>query len=220
MSRSFFITFTLAVGIHIGGFGLAAFWGGLDKEAEVHFTSGKSAIKLTMLPSIPQKKIQKEKPPVKKVEQKKEMLDKSLPLIKEFEEEVKKKKQENPKEIKPIKKPPGKKEVVKASVKQVADLKKKGVNREAHSLSTVKGKYPEASRRAGHEGTVIYLVEVLVNGRAGSIQLAVSSGYKRLDDAAKKALLEAKYSPALKNGDVVKSKILFPIKFQLNDSKK
>jgi protein TonB len=44
--------------------------------------------------------------------------------------------------------------------------------------------YPPASRRAGEEGTVQLKVYVLESGRAGEVEVARSSGFPKLDEAA------------------------------------
>jgi protein TonB len=44
--------------------------------------------------------------------------------------------------------------------------------------------YPPASRRAGEEGTVQLKVFVLESGRAGEVEVARSSGFPKLDEAA------------------------------------
>lgn len=60
--------------------------------------------------------------------------------------------------------------------------------------------YPPMARRMGEEGRV--LLQVLVNdkGRAEKVEILKSSGFSRLDESAKLALLRALFKPYLEDG--------------------
>jgi periplasmic protein TonB len=57
--------------------------------------------------------------------------------------------------------------------------------------------YPAAWRRAGEAGEVRLRVLVDVNGRVLESRVERSSGYRRLDEAAREAALECKYRPGM-----------------------
>lgn len=60
--------------------------------------------------------------------------------------------------------------------------------------------YPAASRRAEEEGTVHLKFLVGVDGRVVDSQVETSSGYKRLDDAARAAMSRCLFKPATVDG--------------------
>ncbi|MEN8220720.1 MAG: energy transducer TonB [Pseudomonadota bacterium] len=76
--------------------------------------------------------------------------------------------------------------------------------------------YPRISRRRGEEGKVSLRVKVTKNGRAASVQLKKSSGSRRLDKAARKAVSKWRFVPAKKNGKTVTGWVIVPIVFKLN----
>lgn len=63
-------------------------------------------------------------------------------------------------------------------------------------LNKVAPSYPKAARQAGIEGTVVLKVQILENGRAGSVSIARSSGNDLLDDAAIAAVEQWMFVPA------------------------
>ena len=58
----------------------------------------------------------------------------------------------------------------------------------AEYLRNPQPEYPERSRENGEEGTVMLRVGVSAAGRASEVTVAASSGYPRLDRAAKAAV--------------------------------
>jgi protein TonB len=62
--------------------------------------------------------------------------------------------------------------------------------------SRVEPTYPPASRRAGEEGTVRLRVFVDERGRPQDVQVAQTSGFARLDDAAKQAVKRWRFQAA------------------------
>jgi len=75
--------------------------------------------------------------------------------------------------------------------------------------------YPRIAKLRGWEGEVLFEVFVLKNGRVGDLKLLTSSGYKSLDDAAKKALARWRFKPAIASGFPVESHVRVPIRFSL-----
>ncbi|WP_157861444.1 energy transducer TonB [Desulfurivibrio alkaliphilus] len=75
--------------------------------------------------------------------------------------------------------------------------------------------YPRAAQRRHHQGTVI--LEVLVNrqGRVEELQVAESSGYPLLDQAALAAVADWRFEPGRRNGQTITSTVLVPVSFVL-----
>lgn len=63
-------------------------------------------------------------------------------------------------------------------------------------LQRVEPAYPQAARQQGLEGTVRVRIEVGVDGSAGSVVIATSSGYDILDKAALLAVRQWRFVPA------------------------
>jgi protein TonB len=79
-------------------------------------------------------------------------------------------------------------------------------------------KYPMNARRKGEQGRVILDVLVSNNGKAASVTLVSSSGFKDLDTAAKDAVIQAKFKPGERNGKAVEASTRITILFQLNQN--
>lgn len=60
--------------------------------------------------------------------------------------------------------------------------------------------YPPMARRMGEEGRVVMQVLVNDKGRAEKVEIVKSSGFARLDESAKIALLRALFKPYLEDG--------------------
>lgn len=60
--------------------------------------------------------------------------------------------------------------------------------------------YPPMARRMGEEGRVVMQVLVNDKGRAEKVEILKSSGFSRLDESAKMALLRALFKPYLEDG--------------------
>jgi protein TonB len=82
-------------------------------------------------------------------------------------------------------------------------------------LSNPPPKYPAASRQAREQGVVILLVAVGADGRPGAVRLHRSSGYSRLDEAARLAVQRWRFSPARVGGIAVDSEVEVPVRFRL-----
>ncbi len=77
--------------------------------------------------------------------------------------------------------------------------------------------YPSSSKRMGEEGKVIMRVLINEKGRAERIEIQKTSGYSRLDDAAKRAMLRALFKPYMENGKIIPVYAIVPINFQLSN---
>lgn len=75
--------------------------------------------------------------------------------------------------------------------------------------------YPAQSRRAGEEGRVVLRVLIDELGHAERIVVQQSSGFARLDDAARDAVQQALFSPHREAGRAVAVYAVVPISFRL-----
>ena len=75
--------------------------------------------------------------------------------------------------------------------------------------------YPRFSRRAGEEGRVLLKVLVTAEGDAETVGIEKSSGFKRLDNAALKAVKRWQFIPARKGPIALSAYVLVPVKFSL-----
>ncbi|WP_148713931.1 TonB family protein [Chitinolyticbacter meiyuanensis] len=81
-------------------------------------------------------------------------------------------------------------------------------------------KYPKTSIENHEEGSVLVSLIVSKNGEPKDIRVSKTSGYAALDEAAKTAVMNARFSPArTKTGDPVDAKLYVPVKFSLNSAK-
>lgn len=60
--------------------------------------------------------------------------------------------------------------------------------------------YPPISNRLGEQGSVVLQLLVGVNGKVTDSKVEISSGYPRLDEAARRALSLCKFEPAIVDG--------------------
>ncbi|HEU4624049.1 MAG TPA: energy transducer TonB [Steroidobacteraceae bacterium] len=74
-------------------------------------------------------------------------------------------------------------------------------------------KYPPESRRTGEEGLVVLRVVINEAGRAAQIEVERSSGYARLDAAARAAVERALFKPYIENGVARVATARIPIEF-------
>ena len=82
-------------------------------------------------------------------------------------------------------------------------------------LSNPAPRYPYMSRANNEEGRVVLQVFVDTRGNAKSISIHTSSGHRRLDKAAKKAVRKWKFQPARIAGVLTEDDVLVPINFRL-----
>lgn len=89
---------------------------------------------------------------------------------------------------------------------------------EAQGLNNKAPLYPQLSRKKKEQGTVLLLILVKADGTVGEIQLKTSSGYARLDQAARQAVKRWRFQPALKEGQPIDFWYELPLKFSLKQS--
>lgn len=75
--------------------------------------------------------------------------------------------------------------------------------------------YPPLSRRMGEEGKAVLRVELDEQGAVSAAQVATSSGFARLDEAALAAVKTWRCTPAQRDGRPVRAVALQPFKFML-----
>jgi protein TonB len=75
--------------------------------------------------------------------------------------------------------------------------------------------YPEDSRAAREQGMVMLRVDVSAAGRADRVAIVKSSGYFRLDQAARDTVRDWRFHPALRAGNAVSSEVDVPVRFEL-----
>lgn len=75
--------------------------------------------------------------------------------------------------------------------------------------------YPALSRRIGEKGRVILRVLVSPAGTAETIEIRASSGYTRLDQAAREAVQRWKFVPARRGEQPIAAWVLIPVSFRL-----
>jgi len=76
--------------------------------------------------------------------------------------------------------------------------------------------YPRQSRQLNETGTVILRFVVEVNGSLSSVDIEKSSGYRRLDQAARKLLETCKFKPGMVNGKLEKSSSTLEVVWKLD----
>lgn len=86
----------------------------------------------------------------------------------------------------------------------------------ADYLDNPKPYYPPTSRRIGEQGTVLLRVLVSAQGTSDEVQVRKSSGYPRLDEAARNTVLRWKFVPARRGNEAVPWWVVVPINFELN----
>ena len=75
--------------------------------------------------------------------------------------------------------------------------------------------YPPASRSLGEEGRVILRVQVSEDGRAQQVLVDTSSGYPRLDRAAREAVAQWRFVPARQGQQALVAWVKVPVIFEL-----
>jgi len=77
-------------------------------------------------------------------------------------------------------------------------------------------RYPPQSRKLREQGLVMLRVMIDEQGVACSIEVESSSGYARLDHAAREAVSRAAFRPYVEDGAPRRAMVLIPIEFSLN----
>ncbi len=77
--------------------------------------------------------------------------------------------------------------------------------------------YPDASRRAGDEGTCRAQISIGPDGRVHAESIAKSTGHPRLDRACLKVARALRFIPATVNGKAVGTTTIVPIAFKITE---
>lgn len=83
-------------------------------------------------------------------------------------------------------------------------------------LQAPQAEYPPLARRMGEEGKVTLRVLVNEKGRAEKVEIQKSSGFNRLDEAARIALMRALFKPYIEDGKPLMMLATATISFNLN----
>jgi len=75
--------------------------------------------------------------------------------------------------------------------------------------------YPRESRKRGEQGDVTLEIDVNAQGTVDAVRVARSSGFPLLDEAAEKAALAARFTPANSGGRPVPSTARLTLEFKL-----
>lgn len=86
---------------------------------------------------------------------------------------------------------------------------------DADYLHNPKPAYPHASRRLGEQGKVLLRVFVGATGLAEKVEIKLSSGFARLDQAAEDAVGRWRFVPAKRGEQAIAAWVQVPITFQL-----
>ena len=87
---------------------------------------------------------------------------------------------------------------------------------DAAYLQNPKPVYPTISRRQEEQGRVVLRVKVSEQGTAMSVEVKQSSGFIRLDDAARSAVERWRFVPAKQGGEAIEAWVLVPLHFTLD----
>jgi protein TonB len=88
---------------------------------------------------------------------------------------------------------------------------------DADYLQNPKPVYPPMSRRQGEEGKVVLRVRVSAQGTSLAVDIKQSSGFTRLDEAARAAVEKWRFVPARQGSEAVESSVLVPLNFTLDN---
>ena len=77
--------------------------------------------------------------------------------------------------------------------------------------------YPKVAKLRGWEGKVVFEALILKSGRVGHLNVLASSGYRSLDNAARKAINRWQFKPATSFGISIDSQVKIPITFSLKN---
>lgn len=87
---------------------------------------------------------------------------------------------------------------------------------DANPLNNPAPAYPNLSRRLGEQGIVLLEILILADGSVGEVRIKESSGHKRLDETAVKAVKRWRYMPARRGDTAIEYWYLQPVEFSLN----
>jgi protein TonB len=77
--------------------------------------------------------------------------------------------------------------------------------------------YPRLARRAGEEGSVLLRLHLDPTGAIVRVEIVESSGFERLDEAAREALAGWSFEPRREDGQAVATSLLHRVTFRLSE---
>ncbi|MCH8556983.1 MAG: energy transducer TonB [Balneolia bacterium] len=77
--------------------------------------------------------------------------------------------------------------------------------------------YPRSALLDRRDGRVLLIVDVNTDGLADEIRIHEGSGYADFDRNAVQAMQQMRFIPAVENGELVDSEMLFPVVFRHAD---
>lgn len=83
-------------------------------------------------------------------------------------------------------------------------------------LRSPQADYPALARRMGEQGKVVMQVQVNEQGKAEKVDIQQSSGFNRLDEAARLAMMRALFKPHIEDGKPLAILAIATINFSLN----
>ena len=89
----------------------------------------------------------------------------------------------------------------------------------AANLGNPEPEYPALSRRLGEQGSVLLRVHVSAAGSAQEVLVQASSGFARLDEAARTSVLRWRFAPARRGGEPVPAWGSVTINYRLDDAR-
>lgn len=225
---------TLSILLHAGAFHVGLFnMRASEKPADVIMDSGTIAVELTLMPAIasvptppepmPEPEPTPEPEPEPEIEPEPEKTTEPvipLPLpVADAPSPIQP--QETKQQAPPEPEEESEQDRPESSIESIdqdgAPEEDKGVITDAVVQNSYKVTYPPSSRRRGEKGSVTLLFDISNTGKTSNIQVVTSSGYKRLDKAAIKAIAGARFNPAQQFGKPVASTLTETIDFRLTN---
>jgi protein TonB len=232
----------LSIILHVGLFheGLFNVLARDSKPAEIILDNGTIAVELTLMPSIASAPVPAPPEPVVESEQEIEpepdpqktiepIIPVPVPVVdepalvtpQELKEQTPPEPMAEPQHSTPEPQPEPLEEMPEPameSIDQDGSLEEdKGAITEAVAQTACSASYPALSRRRGEEGSVTLSFDISASGKISNIQIIKSSGHKRLDKAAEKALSKARFTPAQQRGKPIASTLTQTFTFSLTN---
>lgn len=104
-----------------------------------------------------------------------------------------------------------------SSTTPAAPARPRPQDRDAEPATQVQPTYPAAALRVREEGTVLLRVEVDATGRPVSVEVQRSSRSRDLDRAARDAVQQWTFEPAIRDGRPASSTVTVPVDFSIGD---
>jgi protein TonB len=194
---------SVSILFHVGLLIFAVAW--LTQPARFHVEPGKTSMEIDLIvESLPVPTITPPMPALPPVAP-------TLPLVRTapVSEPLKPQFPTKPQPPKPLLSPRA------SPVKETSSPSKGAVQAQPEELHNEPPEYPEVSRAACEQGEVILRVEVTAVGESTNVSILKSSGYFRLDQAARRAVQRWKFHPAVIAGVPVSSEADVPVHFKL-----